>query len=410
MAASIRIERPEGSLNGFVSLPTSKSISNRALIIAALGGFIETIGGLSMADDTQRLIKALREQPSTINVENAGTVMRFLCAYLSITPGEWILEGSERMHERPIGPLVESLKSLGAEIEFLGKKDFPPLRMRGKALNGGEVNVSSNTSSQFVSALMLIAPYLKGGLNVRFGNKPASRSYLDMTAWTMARFGVKVEMGIDNVRIPEGEYWSTKFHVPADHSSAGYWAGMVAFSNRAEVFLEGLSLNDPQGDRRIFELLSAVVSEEQHSNGMWLRHRSGTITGPLKLNLASTPDLFPTVAFIFAALEVKAHISGLESLPHKESDRLQAVRTELANIGVEIQINTDYSVDLPGTPPNPPRRPFRTYKDHRMAMCAAMLAMEFGQVEIEDPDVVVKSYPTFWKDLKATGFGVHRFG
>lgn len=395
---------------GNISPPSSKSIANRALIIAELGGFADLIENLSEADDTSQLAKALQQKPTTIDVGNAGTAMRFLCAYLSIQPGIWTLQGSDRMHQRPIGPLVEALRSIGAEIEYPGDKGFPPLRIVGKPLRGGHVKVASQKSSQFVSALMMIAPYVEGGLEIEFGSKPTSRSYLDMTAWTMAQFGVKVQMGPDKVHVPQGNYHPTRFWVPTDHSCAGYWAGMVALLPAAEVFLQGLQMDDPQGDRRILTDLSLMVAQEQHSNGMWLRHRKGTIVGPLELDLSSTPDLFPTLAFIYAALGIKAHISGLGSLPHKESDRLYAVQQELANIGVDMQIHNDDSVNLPGTPAKAPLRAFRTYQDHRMAMSAALIAVKFGSVIIEDPDVVSKSYPTFWKDLNATGFEVHRIG
>jgi len=403
---TFNVSRPEGLLKARIQLPSSKSISNRALIIQALGGFNEHIECLSDADDTKKLEHSLNEMPTTIDVGNAGTVMRFLCAFLSIQKGTYILEGTDRMYERPIAPLVDALRDLGADIQYLGKDGFPPLRIQGRTLYGGTLKVDSSISSQFVSALMLIAPYLKGGLKVELG-EVASRSYLEMTKGTMAHFGVEVEEQNGILEIPEGKYLERVFRVPVDHSSAAYWAGIAALSKDAEFFLEGLQLDDPQGDRAIFEILEPLIEIEQKEGGLFIRSRSDGEMQKLEVDLASTPDLFPTLAFVCAGLGIEAHITGLQSLPHKETDRLLAVQQELGNISVEMKINEDHSVLLFGEVPTKAKRPFRSYQDHRMVMCAAMMATFFDSIEVEDPMVVEKSYPTFWKDMERAGFRVN---
>lgn len=402
---TFKVSRPAGPLTARIHIPTSKSISNRVLIIQALGGFKRTIEDLSAADDTKRLEEFFNGMPTTMNVGNAGTVMRFLCAFLAIQKGAFVLDGSDRMHKRTIRPLVDALRNLGANIEYLGEDGFSPLRIQGNNLQGGVIKVNSSISSQFVSALILIGPYLKGGLKIELG-EVASRSYLDMTKWTMAHFGVVVEEQNGILAVPEGKYVERTFRVPADHSSASYWAGMAALSKNAEFFLEGLQLDDPQGDRAIFEILKPHVEFEQKEDGLFIRNRSDGQIQQLEVDLSSIPDLFPTLAFVCAGLGTEAHITGLQSLPHKETDRLVAVQKELENIGVGMKINEDHSVHFYGEEPVKPKRPFRSYQDHRMVMSAAMMITIYSEVEIEDPMVVEKSYPTFWDEMESAGFKI----
>lgn len=417
---TVTVSIDKKDLEGTIRLPASKSISNRALIIRALCGTDFPITNLSGADDTllleNLLIRTLKGTPGKaceLDVGNAGTVARFLTAYLSIRPGRWVLTGSERMHQRPIGVLAEALKSLGADIEYLSKWGFLPLLIKGKPLAGGELTLDAGISSQFISALMLIGPCLKGGLTIRFRNRPVSYPYVRMTSGLMDRFGIRCGSGKTFVKVPEGQYQPAGFEVEPDWSAAAFWFEMTALAGNATLELTGLQPRSLQGDAvlpGIFENMGVTSSFTKQS--LRISH-SGKKAAGFFFDFTDHPDLAPAVITTCAALGIRGRFEGLNSLRIKETDRIAALRSEFEKLGIAVESAeiTDMLQSIEIAPlklkkslaPNPL---FETYGDHRMAMTFAPLALRMGPVRIVNPDVVSKSYPGFWEDMRSVGFEV----
>jgi len=397
-------------LAGTYNLPASKSISNRLLVMRALQRSKVLFDNLSEAEDTYMMRLYLSfintcagsDIPLSLDTHNAGTVFRFLLAYLSRQDGKWLLTGGERMRQRPIGALVDALRSLGADIKYTEKEGFPPLLIHGKKLNGGVVELNASSSSQYVSALMLIAPSLPGGLTIRLKSEPVSSAYIDMTATLMQNFGAKVSISGKEVQVEEGNYHIEKVRVEPDWSAAAFWYEMVAFSPGAEVFLPGLSENSVQGDRfltSVFEKLG--VQSDFRDEGLVLNH-TGKVAKTIDFDYTHAPDIVPSVMVACAGLGVEGRFSGIEHLRIKESDRISSMQKELGKIGAEIvQEGESYRL-IPGSK-SESNLVFNSHGDHRMAMSLAPLAMKFGTVAVKEPDVVKKSYPGFWDELKKTG-------
>ncbi|MEX2233129.1 MAG: 3-phosphoshikimate 1-carboxyvinyltransferase [Cyclobacteriaceae bacterium] len=393
--------------NSFVSgcvnsLPASKSISNRVLILNALSGNKSTLHNLSDANDTQLMLKLIKTENKVIDVEDAGTTMRFLTAYFSVTNQNKIITGTERMKERPIGILVDALRSLGADLDYKEKPGYPPLET--KQFSGQKtstLSIRGDVSSQFISALMMVAPTLSQGLILMLEGKVGSRPYIEMTASLMKLFGVKCEVLDKQVNIPPQAYHPTEFTVESDWSGASYWFAFAALANEAAILLPRLSLNSLQGDSAIMKIMESLGVRSQ-MEGTLMKLSKVKNNKTISWDFAHCPDLAQTVAVVCAAKGIEGNFKGLESLRIKETDRIAALQTELRKIGADLLEEKGSWKLIPGAS-LPSKASFNTYKDHRMAMAFAPLATLMN-VEIQDPLVVRKSYPKFWDDLKSMGF------
>ena len=400
-------------LKGRVVLPASKSISNRALVINALSKNALLPDNLSNSDDTVVLLRALQDMPETIDIGAAGTAMRFLTAYLSVTPGEHVLTGTERMKHRPIGILVDALRQLGASITYEGEEGFPPLHIAGhNSLAGKELNVPGDVSSQYISALLMIAPTLKTGLRLTLSGTIASKPYLDMTIAMMRDYGANVEWKGDNVvEVQSGQYLQRPYHVESDWSAASYWYEMLALSqdSNAEVDLIGLHRDSIQGDSKVSQIFNELGVETLFVDSQTVRlRRKGKPSKHLELDLIGQPDLAQTLIVCCAMLGTTFRFSGLASLKIKETNRTAALQTELRKLGIVIHEDKDNVVYWDGERCEAKEEPaFDTYEDHRMAMALAPVCLRTGgEIQINNPQVVSKSYPTFWDDLVKLGFKV----
>ena len=406
------ISKPDNSLKGSIKLPASKSIANRALIINALSYSPYPIKNLSDSDDTQVMEKVFTSNSNYFDIGHAGTAMRFLTAFLSMIVGEWTLTGSERMKQRPIGILVDALNKLGARIEYIENEGFPPLKIFGSHLKGGIIELDGSVSSQYISALLMIAPSIEGGLTLRLQNKIMSRSYIELTLKLMEQFGVKHVWKGNEIFVAEQSYRPIKYTVEADWSGASYLYQMAALAEEADLFLEDLKLDSLQGDCAIakwFELFG-VVSEET-DKGVRITKTNKPLPKNLQLNFIENPDVAQTFAVLCAMKNVPFHFTGLETLKIKETNRIEALQNELAKFGAEItepahgelQWDGTFALEKISNPSIP------TYKDHRMAMAFAPACQTYGPITIEEPMVVTKSYPAYWEDLKKLGFLVEEY-
>ena len=407
---TIQVNHINKKLNGVIELTSSKSISNRVLIIRALSELDFEIDNLAEAKDTKTLIKLLSTNDITnFDVGHAGTVMRFLTAFLSMKKGEFVLTGSERMQQRPIQILVDALRTLGAEIEYQNNEGYPPLKIKVGKLTGGEIKIDASISSQYISALMLIAPYMQNGLKIVFEGKLTSKPYLEMTAQIIQYFGAELIWQEDAIEIKAGKYVARDFFVEADWSAASYWYGMVALAKVADITLFGLQKNSLQGDSVVSKIYENFgVKTEYLKNGIRLTKNSKFTTqnSPLCLDFTDCPDIAQTVAVTCAALNVSAKFTGLHTLRIKETDRISALQIELIKLNYSGEVNGDELIVLASHQSNESRdTAIKTYDDHRMAMAFAPLGLLYP-IKIEDEDVVVKSYPDFWNDLKKVGFEV----
>lgn len=404
-------------LRGRVVLPASKSLSARALIINALCGNDARPTNLSDCDDTRVLLRALTERKAVTDIHAAGTAMRFSTAYFAATDsGEHVITGTTRMCQRPIAVLVEALRNLGADIEYAGNEGFPPLRVRGRMLEGGTVELPADVSSQYISALLMLGPVLRRGLEIRLTGEIVSRPYIDMTLGLMRHFGASAGWADGQTLsvAPQPYRKGTDYEVEADWSAASYWYEMVALSPDAgaRIELPGLRENSLQGDaevRHFFEPLG--VSTEFTGNGAVLakRERRGTEPQTYHLDLTRQPDLAQTLTVACAMTGRPFRLTGLQSLRIKETDRIAALRRELAKLGCYITEANGSELSSPATvPPPPPAATVRidTYDDHRMAMSFAPCALLTGRLRINCPGVVSKSYPGFWNDLRGIGADV----
>ena len=396
----MKIHLQHNSINARIKLPASKSISNRALILNALSYSPYPIGNVSDCDDTSVMIKALDSNDRLFDVGAAGTSMRFLTAFLSKTLGEWVITGSERMKQRPIRILVDALNQLGAKIEYLEKEGFPPLKITGSALMGGEIKLNGSVSSQYISALMMIAPYMYKGLTIQLEGKVISQPYIRMTQAMMNEFGVDSTFVDNSIRIPAQEYTPVPFTVESDWSAASYWYELLAIAGKGEVFLEGLRKNSYQGDAQVANLFAQLgVATEYYTDGVKLSP-SGTATSQLSYNFINEPDLAQTLAVCCCIKGIPFSFSGLQSLKIKETDRINALINELAKLGYCISEPAEGELEWTGATCAKADVPvIKTYEDHRMAMAFAPAAL-VGELEIEHPEVVSKSYPDFWQDLQ----------
>ena len=398
-------------------LPASKSISNRALIIHALSGGSILPDNLSNCDDTEVIVTALKDNPYEINIKAAGTAMRFMTAYLAVRDGEeHILTGTERMKHRPIGILVDALRFLGADIEYVGEKGFPPLRIRGKRLEGGLLEVPGHISSQYISALLMIGPVLDKGLTLRLIGDIISRPYIDLTLWTMREYGADAEWSdFETIEVHPKPYQERPYYIENDWSGASYWYEMMALSKDKEstVRLEGLMDGSKQGDsslRYIFSLLGVKTLFKTKQQGVpttiTLR-QSGHCVPRLEYDFINAPDLTQTFVVTCALLNVPFHFRGLSTLKIKETDRIEALKKEMRKLGYVIKDVNDSELIWDGERCEPDlQKGIDTYEDHRMALAFAPCACSIGNILINHPQVVSKSYPNSWEDLRDAQFKV----
>ena len=438
-----KITAPQ-TLRATIKLPASKSISNRALIISALAGGDILPENLSDCDDTEVMVKALRSLspatplPSprfprgrppkgegassslwerlrgvsipTIDIGAAGTAMRFLTAYFAVTPSDVVLTGTERMKQRPIGILVDALRYLGADIEYLESEGVPPLHIRGRRLDGGHIDVDARVSSQFISALLMIGPVLKRGLDLRMTGSVSSRPYIDLTLNVMHSYGAQAEWSdVDTITVSPKAYEKRPYVVESDWSSASYWYEALSLCNdyEATVSLSGLKDSSRQGDSVVRYIFSALGVKTQFRKDGTVRLTRHVRTLPrMDYDFKNSPDLAQTLVATCCALSLPFHFKGLASLHIKETDRIEALRREMLKLGIELAVGSD-EISCDGFPSGESGAvTVSTYNDHRMALSFAPMAMNCGSISIDNPEVVSKSYPNFWKDLRSAGFTV----
>jgi len=402
----VKVSHPTKKIYTRIRIPGSKSESNRALILHALSGNQLKLDNLSTARDTQRLIKLLASAEKNIDVLDAGTSMRFLTAYFAATNQAKIITGTERMQQRPIGPLVSALSDMGFDIRYLGQEGFPPIEIASVKPDkiDGEVFIEGNVSSQFITALLLVAPFLPNGLKLNFTTELTSKPYIEMTLYMLRHFGVDYQWSENTITIQNTPLTSTTYEVGADWSSASYWYTIAFLADEAEIFIEGLKDDWSQGDRVMATWMRhfGVVTEFSHDGALLKKLKTG-YPQLMKLNFKDNPDLAQTFAVLFSAGGVYATFSGIESLKIKETDRVVALKNELSKMNIHFEYSDMYEFYQLKGKLQMPTSPIKTYQDHRMAMSFAPLGL-LGPVEIEDPEVVNKSYPEFWSDLQKAGF------
>ncbi|KFF25036.1 3-phosphoshikimate 1-carboxyvinyltransferase [Chryseobacterium vrystaatense] len=401
----MKLEKSKLSGDKTVQISGSKSISNRLLILESLFKNIQ-IGNLSNSQDTQLLKKALSENTETVDIHHAGTAMRFLASYYSISEGKTtVLTGSKRMKERPIKNLVSALRDLGADIEYLENEGFPPLKIIGKKITQKQVNVPANISSQFITSLLLIAGKLENGLEINLVGEVTSRSYIEMTLDILTRFGIRNSFEGNTIKVEpfttNDQLAATNYEVESDWSSASYFYSICALG-RETIHLKSFYKKSTQGDSAIAKIyedffgIKTIFTEDEHKITL---QPEDNFSFPEKiiLDMNNCPDIAQTLCVTAAALKIPFEISGLGTLRVKETDRLQALYNELKKLGTDTEI-TDLTIQSVGFGEPEEHISIKTYQDHRMAMSFAPFCL-IKELHIEEEDVVEKSYPMFWKDL-----------
>ncbi len=367
------------------------------------------IENVSSSDDTQTMIKLLESEEALKDAGHAGTTMRFLTAYYALRGDNVTLTGTERMKNRPVRILVEKLRELGANISYLEKDGFPPLKIDKSNLKGGEIEINSGVSSQYISALMMTGPYMKNGLKIKLSGDTISSSYIEMTANLMKGAGSNVEWKENIIEIEEKEYHSASFKVEPDWSSASYWFSIAGLHGNSQIILKDLQKESFQGDAVITSIFEKLgVRSEFSAQGLHLR-QSLDYAHSFKFDFRNNPDMVQTVIPYCIARGIQFHFSGCRTLRIKETDRVLALYRELKKIGVELEFSEDgeyISWDGKSTPDWSVPVNIKTYNDHRMAMGFAPLAIKNSHLSIEDPKVVTKSYPSFWEDMRKAGFQI----
>jgi len=400
----LRLRHQSGNLHGKIQITGSKSESNRMLLLQALFPQI-ALDNLSNSDDTVAMKSGLESDNDLVDIGHAGTSMRFLTAYYSTLKNqEKTLTGSPRMQERPIGILVDALRQLGAEISYLKNEGYPPLLIKGKRLTASEVRLSANISSQYITALMLIAPSLPDGLCLHLEGKITSVPYIEMTLSLLHQIGVKATFSGQRVQVfPKNDIAQTTHDVESDWSSASYYFSMVALAKDADITLSTYKENSLQGDKVLLDIYEPLGVKSMIKNNTLYLQKQALGFNPIQLDLSDAPDIAQTIAVTCYGLGVACDLTGLHTLKIKETDRLVALQNELTKLGATIEI-TDKSLHLQKrTNPIHPNVLIETYHDHRMAMAFAPLAL-LVPIRIQDADVVTKSYPGFWEDLEQSGF------
>ena len=392
-----------------VMLPASKSISNRMLLLRALCSKEFEIENIAVCDDTNAVRAALAAHGGVINIGAAGTAMRFLTAYFASRVGvDVVLDGSPRMRQRPMGILVDALRQLGASIDYCGENGYPPLHIKGRELHGGAISLPGNVSSQYITALMLIAPVI-GGMDIDLTGDVISRPYIEMTMKLMREYGITAEMKGNHIEIEQGEYFSHDYVVESDWSAASYWYAIQSLLPQSQIVLEGLRSDSLQGDRRIAKIADEMGIKTNFTPqgvelcaGNWVGCACSSY-----FDMSDTPDIAQTLAVALCLLNRPFRLTGLRTLRIKETDRLEALRSQLLKLGYAVKVEGDdalsWHFERVATESSPR---IATFNDHRMAMAFAPAACRFPGLVIEDVNVVEKSYPEFWSHLEAAGFKI----
>ena len=380
-----KVSHPTKVVNCEISLPSSKSISNRLLIIRALCKKNIKIENLSNSDDTQILAKALISNKKIIDIIHAGTSFRFLTSFLCLQQNkEFILTGSDRIKERPIKELVEVLRKMGAKIEYTGKEGFAPLKILGKKIAGGSIQINGGISSQFITAILLIAPSLDYGIELEITGELVSKPYVLMTLKLMSEFGIKWSWNENIIKIRKQNYISKNYTVESDWSCASFWLQIASLSEKCNIKLCGLQQDSIQGDKKVMDIFDCLGVSSVFSNDKLILTKQKDSFKKNKINLIENPDLYQPLKCTLYAKNIDAKFSGLQTLKNKETDRISAVKKEIK------QLNSSKII--------------KTYNDHRMAMSFAPMCLTFEELQINNAEVVNKSYPNFWNDLINSGF------
>lgn len=417
---SIVISKTDKSLKGSIVLPASKSISNRLLMIRALAGIDFTINNLSDAADTvllQKLLDTIRQGSNRkkvveLDTANAGTVMRFLTSFLCLKTGKWVLTGSDRMKQRPVGILADAMKQLGASVDYLAKPGYPPLLITGGRLQGRELTIDSGVSSQFTTALLLVAPYLAGDLILHLKGNSVSTPYATMTIRLMQLFGSKIKEGKTRIHVRPGGYEPREITVESDWSSAAFWYEAAVLAEEVDLELVGLRFDSLQGDAILPGVFQNFgIRTEFTDHGVRLTKVNKKIDG-FYFDFTDYPDIAQAVIATCAGIGIRGRFEGIRSLQIKETDRVRAMKNEIEKLGIQVAYfaEGDYINALEIKPSKhvfPAGLAFESYGDHRTAMTFAPFALKAGSVRIFNPEVVTKSYPAFWDHLRNVGFEIH---
>ncbi|NER12501.1 3-phosphoshikimate 1-carboxyvinyltransferase [Leptobacterium flavescens] len=402
---NLKLKSTSDHIDQTVRITGSKSESNRLLLLQALYPEI-SIENVSNSDDSVLMRKALETKGNaTVDIHHAGTAMRFLTSYFAVQEGrEVVLTGSQRMKERPIKILVDALRQLGADITYQENEGYPPLLIKGKKLDRNEVSMSANVSSQYLSSLLLIAPRLSKGMTLDLQGEITSRPYLLMTLNLLSQLGVKSDFNGNTIRVYPAENAEAKtMVVESDWSSASYFYSLAALSDTARIELSSYREDSLQGDSALAGIYTklGVTTRFEENSVVLTKNKEAVISDTLELDLVSSPDIAQTIVVSCFGLGIACHLTGLHTLKIKETDRLEALKTELSKLGAEIEV-TDHSLSLKASGKINENIAIDTYHDHRMAMAFAPLALRIPLI-INDAGVVSKSYPDFWKDLEQLG-------
>ncbi|MBK9255775.1 MAG: 3-phosphoshikimate 1-carboxyvinyltransferase [Saprospiraceae bacterium] len=414
---SIKIYRTNKIIKGTIKLSGSKSISNRVLMIQAICGNPFQIENISDSDDTQTLIRLLETKDSVLDCHHAGTTFRFLTAFLAFSERTVTLTGSERMQQRPVGPLVDALRNCGASIDYLGKEGYPPLQINPPVSEPSEtLRLPANISSQYISALLMVAPTFRKGLIIELEGSVVSKPYIEMTIGIMNYFGVEVSWNDNILTIPNASYQPREFYVEADWSAASYYYAIAGLSDKADIKLEGLMENSLQGDAQITEICRKFGLITDYENRAIVIRKLKDVQPPafFEYDFIQQPDIVQSIAVLAAGLGVHCVYTGLQTLRIKETDRIKALQTELAKFNVFLSAvpprfsgksGKEYFMQEGEVSTDTENIKIETYNDHRMAMSFAVLSVLISVI-IQDAEVVSKSYPSFWKDLERLGFSM----
>ena len=397
----IEISSINKTIYGSIDLESSKSLSNRLLIIKELCKTKFEIQNLSNARDTKILFEILSNYKTRkdLNCEDAGTALRFIIAFLATREGKWKVSGSKRMHERPVKPLIDCLKELGSEIEYLENKGFPPIEIKSKKLKSKKLSLAGDISSQFISALLLVAPTIENGLSLKITSKVLSKPYIDMTLGLMSDFGIEYSWENNIIKVEQQNYKAKNIEVENDWSAASFWYSFLALSKSGEIKIPNLFANSLQGDSVLSGIYSKLGIKTEFNEDYIVLYKTKNISKELELDLSNHPDLALPIIVTCCGLGIKAHLMGLESLKVKESNRLECIKKELKKFNVSCEIDSSSIIVKENQKIVQPNTIIECHNDHRIAMSIAPLSMKVDSIKFDDKEVVNKSYPKFWEDF-----------
>ena len=397
----IEISSLNKTIYGSIGLESSKSISNRLLIIKELCKTKFEIQNLSNSKDTEILNELLDsfKTRKDINCEDAGTALRFAVAFLTTKKGIWKVLGSKRMHERPIKPLIDCLIELGAEIKYLEKEGFPPIEIKSKKLKSKKLSLSGDISSQFISALLLVAPTIENGLILEITSKVLSKPYIDMTLDLMRQFGIEHSWENKLIKVEQQNYLAKNIKIENDWSAASFWYSFLALSKSGEIKIPNLYANSIQGDSVLSSIYLKLGIKTEFNKDSIVINKTKNIAKEIELDLSNHPDLALPIIITCCGLGIKAHLMGLENLKLKESNRLECIKKELEKFNVICSIS-DSSIKIKENQNIvQPKSTIECHNDHRIAMSIAPLCMKVNSIKFDNKNIVNKSYPKFWEDF-----------